>query len=55
MAEGLGYYGLMATISMGLAPMIGIWLVTGFGYSRCSFRDLPGRNDSPHCPTREKH
>lgn len=33
MAEGLGYYGLMATISMGLAPMIGIWLVTGFGYS----------------------
>lgn len=33
MAEGLGYYGLMATLSMGLAPMIGIWLVTGFGYS----------------------
>jgi MFS family permease len=33
MAEGLGYYGLMATLSMGLAPMIGIWLVTDFGYS----------------------
>jgi MFS family permease len=33
MAEGLGYYGLMATLSMGVAPMIGIWLVTGFSYS----------------------
>jgi MFS family permease len=33
MAEGLGYYGLMSTLSMGLAPMIGIWLVNGFGYS----------------------
>jgi MFS family permease len=33
MAEGLGYYGLTATLSMGLAPMIGIWLVTDFGYS----------------------
>jgi MFS family permease len=33
MAEGLGYYGLMAPLSMGLAPMIGIWLVTGRGYS----------------------
>jgi MFS family permease len=33
MAEGLGYYGLMATLSMGLAPMIGIWLVTDFSYS----------------------
>ncbi len=33
MAEGLGYYGLMATLSMGIAPMIGIWLVTGFSYS----------------------
>jgi MFS family permease len=32
MAEGLGYYGLMATLSMGLAPMIGIWFATGFGY-----------------------
>ncbi len=32
MAEGLGYFGLMATLSMGLAPMIGIWLVGGFSY-----------------------
>jgi len=32
MAEGLGYFGLMATLSMGLAPMIGIWLVNGFSY-----------------------
>lgn len=33
MAEGLGYFGLMATLSMGLAPMIGIWLVNRFSYS----------------------
>ena len=32
MAEGLGYFGLMATLSMGLAPMIGIWLVSSFSY-----------------------
>ncbi len=32
MAEGLGYFGLMATLSMGLAPMIGIWLVSRFSY-----------------------
>jgi len=32
MAEGLGYFGLMATLSMGVAPMIGIWLVSAFSY-----------------------
>lgn len=32
MAEGLGYYGLTATLSQGLAPMIGISLANDFGY-----------------------
>jgi MFS family permease len=32
MAEGLGYFGLTATLSMGIAPMIGIWLSGRFGY-----------------------
>jgi MFS family permease len=33
MAEGIGYYGLTIPLSMGLAPMIGIFLQTKLGYS----------------------
>jgi hypothetical protein len=32
MAEGLGYFGLTATLSMGIAPLIGIWIVRAFGH-----------------------
>jgi MFS family permease len=33
MSEGIGYFGLTPTISMSLAPMIGLWLVGRFSYS----------------------
>jgi MFS family permease len=33
MAEGIGYYGLTVPLSMGLAPMIGIFLQDKLGYS----------------------
>jgi MFS family permease len=32
MAEGVGYFGLTTTLSMALAPMIGLWLVGKFSY-----------------------
>jgi MFS family permease len=32
MAEGVGYFGLTTTLSMALAPMIGLWLVGTFSY-----------------------
>lgn len=32
MAEGMGYYGLSVPLANGLGPMIGIWMVDGFGY-----------------------
>ncbi len=30
--EGIGYFGLTSTLSMALAPMIGLWLVDKFSY-----------------------
>jgi MFS family permease len=30
--EGIGYFGLTSTLSMALAPMIGLWLVGTFSY-----------------------
>jgi MFS family permease len=32
MAEGIGYFGLTAPLSMGVAPIIGLWLVNRFSY-----------------------
>jgi MFS family permease len=32
LGEGIGYFGLTSTLSMALAPMIGLWLVGRFGY-----------------------
>jgi MFS family permease len=32
LGEGIGYFGLTSTLSMTLAPMIGLWLVGRFGY-----------------------
>lgn len=31
--EGIGYFGLTSTLSMAIAPMIGIWLINAFSYS----------------------
>jgi MFS family permease len=33
LGEGIGYFGLTSTLSLALAPMIGLWLVDTFGYS----------------------
>jgi MFS family permease len=33
MAEGIGYFGLTAPLSMGVAPIIGLWLVNRFSYT----------------------
>jgi MFS family permease len=32
LGEGIGYFGLTTTLSLALAPMIGLWLVGTFGY-----------------------
>lgn len=33
MGEGIGYFGLASTLSIALAPMLGLWLITSFSYS----------------------
>jgi MFS family permease len=33
LGEGIGYYGLASTLSLALAPMIGLWLVDAIGYT----------------------
>lgn len=32
MGEGIGYFGLASTLSMALAPVIGLWLIGSFNY-----------------------
>lgn len=32
MGEGMGYYGLSNSLSMAIAPIIGLWLLQSFGY-----------------------
>ena len=32
-SEGIGYFGLTATLSMAVAPMLGLWLTGAFGYT----------------------
>ncbi|EPY07878.1 hypothetical protein PAALTS15_08034 [Paenibacillus alvei TS-15] len=32
MGEGMGYYGLSSSLSMAIAPIIGLWLLQSYGY-----------------------
>ncbi|MCZ8512505.1 MFS transporter [Paenibacillus filicis] len=34
MGEGMGYFGLSTSLSMSLAPVIGLWLLNGYGFHR---------------------
>jgi MFS family permease len=37
MGEGMGYFGLSSSLSMSIAPMIGIWLLTQYGFGSLIF------------------